>query len=94
MMHVADFDRLKGPGDFFFTDADEYGMRRLSFYCPCGCGLLAGIKVRIDGLAVDGTWTWNTDEDNPTCTPSIAIMVTGNMYHWHGYLTNGEFVPC
>ena len=88
---VADFDHAKNPGDFFLTPPNEHegGSRRLSFLCPCGCGTLAGIRVRDDRQTPPGVWGWDGDEDKPTATPSILI---GNG-HWHGYLTNGEFVP-
>jgi hypothetical protein len=88
---VADFDACKEPGDYFLTppNPEEGGCRRLSFLCPCGCGDLAGIKVRDDGRQEGGAWAWNRDEEQPTCTPSILI---GPGQHWHGYLTRGEFV--
>ena len=89
--HVADFDACKNPGDFFLTPPNpaEGGARRLSFICPCGCGALAGIRVRDDGQQLGGAWAWNRDEDKPTCTPSIDIKSC-----WHGHLTAGEFIPC
>jgi hypothetical protein len=85
--HVADFDACTIPGDFFLSPSAK-GERRLSFFCPCGCGALAGIRVRDDGLETARTWAWNRNEEKPTCTPSIRIDTN----HWHGYLTNGEFI--
>jgi hypothetical protein len=95
---VADFDHCKNPGDFFLTPAAD-GRRRLSFMCPCGCGVIAGIVVRIDGQHDTPAWGWNLDEDLPTTTPSIDIKEIDSEgkhvgSHWHGYLTKGEFVPC
>lgn len=89
---VADFDACKNPGDFFITspDQNDKNRRRLSFLCPCGCGALAGVRVRDDGQEVDGAWGWNRDEDRPSTTPSILIMPD----HWHGYLTDGVFKSC
>ena len=88
----AGFSDCKSPGDFFLTSPNEHegGARRLSFLCPCGCGDLAGIKVRDDGTQQGGAWAWDRNEDKPTCTPSIAI----NSNHWHGYLTDGVFRSC
>lgn len=87
---VVGFDEAKNPGDFFFTEPNphEDGMMRLSFICPCGCGDLCGIRVREDGQHTAAAWGWDKDRDKPTCKPSIAI----NGEHWHGYLTDGEFV--
>lgn len=87
---VPDFDSAKKAGDFFITDPNpaDGGARRLSFLCPCGCGDLAGIKIRDDGQQVDGAWTWNGNMDNQTTTPSILIHPN----HWHGFLTDGVFV--
>jgi Family of unknown function (DUF6527) len=92
-MKVKNFDECKNTGDWYFTDADadpSRPHRRLSFLCPCGCGMLAGIRVRNDGANDGQAWGWNKDEDNPTCEPSINI----NDNHWHGYLTNGIFKSC
>ena len=91
--HVADFDACKAPGDFFLTapNSAENGMRRLSFLCPCGCGSLAGIRVRDDGQNIDGAWGWDRNEDVPTCAPSIQIFGGCN---WHGYLKAGVFESC
>jgi hypothetical protein len=93
---VSDFDGCKNPGDYFLTDPNplENNSRRLSFLCPCGCGDLCGIRVRNDGQQVDGNWGWNGNPDKPTTTPSIDIKDGKGGSHWHGYLTNGEFVPC
>ncbi len=89
-MKVKNFDELKNVGDWFFTE--EHGMndaRRLSFLCPCGCGSLAGIRVRNDGVNDGKCWGWNKDEDKPTTAPSIDVIG-----HWHGYLTDDVFVKC
>lgn len=89
---VGGFSEAKQPGDFFITapNVHEGGARRLSFLCPCGCGDLAGIRIRDDGQQMDGAWAWDGNEEQPTCTPSILI----NKGHWHGYLTAGVFVEC
>ena len=55
--------------------------------CPCGCGIYAGIRIRDDGTSDHYAWTWDRNEEKPTCTPSILI----NDNHWHGYLTEGVF---
>ena len=90
---VADYDACTEPGDFYFTPPNPHdgGMRRLSFRCPCGCGTLAGIRVRDDGQRTEPAWGWNRDEEKPTATPSIRI---GPGEHWHGYLTDGVFKSC
>lgn len=90
---VADYDSCNNPGEFFITAPNpaEGGTRRLSFRCPCGCGDLAGIRINDAGNSEGYCWNWNLDEEEPTCTPSIAI---GPSNHWHGYLTNGVFRSC
>ena len=93
----ANFSACKEPGDFFISPPNEHdgGCMRLSFLCPCGCGALAGVRIRSDGKRVDkpyGTWAWDLNEDIPTIDPSIAIGAGGS--HWHGYLKNGVFKSC
>ena len=89
---VIDFYHCKNPGDYYISEVNEHdhGCRQLSFFCPCGCGIYAGIRIHDDLQQKDnpGTWAWNGNWDCPTATPSILI----NGGHWHGYLTNGEFV--
>lgn len=91
---VSCFDECKNPGDFYITEPSpvEDGNRRLSFLCPCGCGDLCGIRIRDDGQQTTGAWAWNRNVDCPTVTPSIRIMSSEITEHWHGHLTNGEFV--
>lgn len=84
------FDACKNPGDFFLTGNDA--IQRLSFLCPCGCGILAGINVSVTPNT--NSWWWNGDSNCPTATPSIAVLDGPNQNHWHGYLTNGEFKVC
>jgi hypothetical protein len=95
--HVADFDACKQAGDYFFTPSNQNGERVLHFLCPCGCGVLAGIKIREDRLQTNNAWAWNGNEEKPTAHPSILIatgLPTTDNGHWHGYLTDGEFRSC
>jgi hypothetical protein len=89
MPRVKGYYECKQVGDFFFTEENVAGKIRLSFMCPCGCGILAGVTVRSDGKQIEGAWGWNKDFEKPTTTPSIFIEPSGN--HWHGYLTDGIF---
>lgn len=85
---VRDFESLEKAGDFYWSDPTgetSFPPTRLQFLCPCGCGIVAGIKV-----AGEGAWQWNGSLDKPTATPSILI----DRGHWHGYLTDGVFVSC
>jgi len=94
---VKDFHSCNNPGDFYITEPSQHenGARRLSFRCPCGCGVFCGVKIRDDGSNTDGAWEWNKDMDKPTTTPSILISgKTASEEHWHGYLTNGVFNSC
>lgn len=74
-----------GQPGLFLWRGDPPG--RLMFYCPCGCGDICGITVK--PVELNG-WEWDGNLESPTCKPSILI----NRGHWHGYLTNGEFVSC
>lgn len=94
---VDGFDECKNPGDFYITEPNEHegGARRLSFLCPCGCGVLCGCKIRDDGQNIGGAWGWNGSKNKPTLTPSIRISgKTPSEEHWHGYLTDGVFKSC
>lgn len=81
------FEELEKPGDGYWTGSENPDKEpgRLTFKCPCGCDLIAGIKV-----AGEGKWQWNGDFEKPTTTPSILI----DRGHWHGYLTGGVFRSC
>lgn len=84
---VYSYEEMKNPGDGRWTGSSDPDTvpGRLTFRCPCGCELVAGIKVR-----GEGKWEWNGDLEKPTCTPSILI----DQGHWHGYLTDGVFRSC
>lgn len=88
----VDYLACKDPGDFFLSGQDGDPIRRMGFLCPCGCGLLAGILL--GSTQENGCWKWNGSKEKPTTQPSINIMDKPNQSHWHGYLTNGEFVSC
>lgn len=74
-----DFESCINPGDFYIKND------RLSFLCPCGCGLLAAISI-----TGKNAWDFNGNLEKPTASPSILI----NQGHWHGYLTDGVFREC
>lgn len=87
----AGYAACSAAGDFYLTPLEPGSpYRRLSFLCPCGCGILAGVRVRADGVQDGSAWGWNKSEQCPTTQPSI--LINGN--HWHGYLTDGNFVEC
>lgn len=90
---VADYDSCKLPGDFYITPPNphEGGMRRLTFLCPCGCGDIAGVRVRDDGLRDEQAWGWDRNEDKPTVDPSIELK---SGCKWHGHLKAGVFESC
>jgi Family of unknown function (DUF6527) len=75
------------------TPADENNVRRLTFDCPCHCGYPAGI--RIGPTQTNGAWSFTGEyPDTLSTQPSILIYPHGDCKGWHGYLTNGEMVPC
>jgi hypothetical protein len=64
----------------------------LNFQCPCGCGALLGVRfLNAQGQVDASCWTFDGDDQQPTCTPSIRHM---DGCQWHGYLHRGTFVAC
>jgi hypothetical protein len=79
------------------TDPDDAPAAYLHFRCPCGCECVGSLNFRAYPGSAMPVWTWNGDEAKPTCTPSIGFYGRNAIedgHHWHGYLTDGEFVPC
>ena len=67
----------------------------LLFTCPCGCGVVRTVPVKIvfpwPGPSPDGAWGWDGNLESPTLVPSLQIA---EGCRWHGYLTNGEWTKC
>lgn len=78
---------MKDPGDFQYYG----GFQGMVMCCP-GCGVMNALPFhpRPDPPA----WNWNGDRINPTLTPSVLHTKEKGGCGWHGYLTNGEWVPC
>jgi len=76
------------PGAVEFREI-EGTVRGIAFRCPCACGYESYLPVNILDRP---SWQWNGSFDAPSTTPSI--LQSGLPCKWHGYLTNGEFVPC
>lgn len=70
----------KGAMDFRYLDGKLAGC---GYICP-HCG-------QEDYMPIDPLygWSFSGTEDAPTLLPSILHGVC----NWHGYLTNGEWVP-
>jgi len=75
----------------------------INFDCPCGCGKRLGIAFDKtlegkDSPLKGDRILWHregTTFEDLTLTPSIQNMdVKTNKEHWHGFLTNGEFIKC
>lgn len=78
-----------GPGSVHFSFTDLDGEQYMSFRCPCGCGDLTFIMVGKNFKPQQGpSWKWNGDTTKPTLEPSVD-----RKGHWHGYLTDGKWVP-
>lgn len=77
------------PGSAEFLCAENSKPTNLHFICPCGCGERDAIPI--DTAPSEYAWHWNGDMERPTLTPSLQR--TGGC-NWHGYLTDGVFVPC
>ncbi len=80
---VLGWDECKNPGDWFF--AKEH--KAILFMCPSGCGQMRSILI--GPLDNHPYWIWDGNEDNPTLTPSIQVVLE---CRWHGFLRNGEWV--
>lgn len=78
------------PGAFKFYTHGDVNPAGLNFRCPCGCGEIYGCNF------TPGGWTWDGNRDAPTVTPSLGCHSTDGKpeYHWHGFLTAGEFKEC
>lgn len=71
------------PGDIEYRAYPDGTPGGYAYRCP-GCG-------QEDWLPIHPSFGWNMagSPDIPTLTPSILHRPCG----WHGYLTNGEFLP-
>lgn len=72
-------------GDAVYHSQGDVQVAGITFCCP-GCGRLGGVSF------MPGGWTWDGNREAPTVQPSI--LHDNPRCGWHGYLTNGEFVPC
>jgi hypothetical protein len=85
---VDDIDAPDAPaGAIKFTPEDDPSY--LQFRCPCGCGLPGGLTLK-----GEQPWSWNGSRERATCTPSVGFYGRnrrGDGFHWHGFLTDGEW---
>jgi Family of unknown function (DUF6527) len=64
--------------------------KALQFICPCGCGAHHCVNTTCQGT--QSSWSWDGNIEKPTLKPSLGLYPKSMLgYHWHGYLTNGEF---
>lgn len=83
----------------FFRRDDIEGLAGILYACPCGCGAVhsAPFKGSNPGRA---EWAWDGNREAPTLKPSLGLhpkdgrAADGSGYHWHGWLTAGEFKEC
>lgn len=85
------FGKVKHPpGSFDFSLGGDMrrGFHGLLFVCPCGCGDIGHLPLRIPPVVVaqQPSWDWDGNEEQPTLTPSIRKL---DGCKWHGYLTRG-----
>ena len=100
MVRAIKVDHIRGPGGEhpgaveFRRMPGRDNICGIAFRCPCGCGFQSYMPVHSPGAEPTGRpeWAFNGSEEAPTTTPSI--LQSGLPCKWHGYLTNGEFVPC
>jgi hypothetical protein len=60
----------------------------LQFMCPCGCGMVGGLSVAVDGQAGPQRWKISGPREAPTLEPSIQMM---GACRWHGHLKEGVY---
>lgn len=82
---VEGYSSADRAGDFWI---DSKG-KRLAFICPCGCGTVGGVALKVNMADRGGkhpVWSWNQNREKPTLSPSI-LFTSG--CKWHGFLTEG-----
>lgn len=88
--HAYRKDLASGDAVWIANYQDSNKHAALEFICPCGCGSVHCVSV-CEGTKEGKHWLWNGDAEKPTLTPSIQCLTS---CRWHGYLTDGVFVPC
>ena len=83
-------DADASPGSFEYYKSGDREFGGMIFKCPCGCGQDQALSFRPHPSP---SWEWDGNQESPTLTPSVHIMPDGKT-HWHGWLKNGEWVPC
>jgi hypothetical protein len=89
---VRTYPELRNPGDYLLSKNSQGQVIDLAFCCPCGCGVVSGIRIDTGNpRQPEPKWQWNGNENCPTVTPSIRKL---NGCKWHGFLTDGVFWSC
>lgn len=78
----------RAGGSFKYYERDGESHAGLHFWCPCGCGSLFGADFG------PGGWTLEGPFEAPTVRPSLGCREPSGGFHWHGFLTAGEFKEC
>jgi hypothetical protein len=85
-------DPLPPAGSFkFWSDRATGQIGGMNFRCPCGCGQLFGVRF---APPAENGWTRTGADDALTIRPSIMCLNADGSAHYHGFLTEGLFVPC
>lgn len=94
---VDDIDEERAPGSFEFYKSDLHDPAGIIYVCPCGCGREGVLRFRLEGQGRP-SWIWDGNRESPTLTPSVHDIISysagGQKTHWHGWLRNGQWVPC
>ena len=73
-------------------------VEKVGDYCiaPAGTEMLIWLphdtmaaRIRLGEGKAHPRWLWDGNADSPTLTPSLHLPGV-----WHGYLTNGQLIPC
>lgn len=88
------WDTLIAGAVKYWTKEGSNDIHGFNFSCPCGCGRIG--SVRFARLNSGSGWSWNNNHAVPSVMPSINLQIddgTGQLVsHWHGWLSNGEWI--
>lgn len=85
---VKEIDFQGEPGDIEFVE-DRKGVLHSIIACCPRCAIPCVLPIRTNP---PHGWSWNGSKESPTLQPSIHH--NNGSCGWHGYLKDGEFVPC
>ena len=88
------FNRKAAPGTAWWSSLEGHERPKTGiwFTCPCGCGNVIHLPVKLGFSSGPGEWSWDGNEVHPTLNPSILRLPPS--CGWHGWLRNGVWITC